>query len=430
MSTQQARSYKSQRQHTRRDFTPLTVSCELECTTPQSPLAQTSNALNTEFEPDRKVSPTVVRPRTTVIDPDGIYGNGINNAHLSSEEHKWFLNSRPISELWQEGSDKDYEILKTADEDNGSLKIYKNITAGDVYALSYEGMFNDFRTGTNYVVESTNSAVLTTTDKGSDEYKCQVENNDLIYDPSRDRLLVFEYEKGLGMPTNGTRDDYIDGKSYQRTVEVLLTHGQETLTKLPDGVEMRICEKGSDTAIVPSTTDNPEIISATFPNITVDLRWYWHKELDVKFFNKATGRELCSDSIKMTRELPMLTPQSLKPKRGNDIATQQTMYYNCCEPAWPGRIIGYPELYYEIQWFTQARKPGDRDGSSVYAEPVKRNIGTNMQCKVSELGLGTKKELAWMDVGFDVYERETASILQSEDGGSYLTDEAGNILII
>ena len=150
------RTFQSERKHTRLDFSPLAITCELVCITADSPTAQTANTALNQFEPDRGITPTIIRPQTTVNDPDGIYTSGINNHNLASDQHEWFVNGTPIAKAWKQGTD--YDIIKDATEDNGSLKIMRNIIPGEVATLSYRGKFNDFRTGTNYNVEASGMA--------------------------------------------------------------------------------------------------------------------------------------------------------------------------------------------------------------------------------------------------------------------------------
>ena len=68
----QKRTFQSERKHTRLDFSPLNLTCELVCITPDAPTAQTANTALGQYEPDRSITPTIIRPQTTVNDPDGI----------------------------------------------------------------------------------------------------------------------------------------------------------------------------------------------------------------------------------------------------------------------------------------------------------------------------------------------------------------------
>ena len=315
------RTFQSERKHTRLDFSPLHTTCELVCITADSPTAQTANTALGQYEPDRSVSPTIIRPQTTVNDPDGIYTSGINNHNLASDQHAWFVNGTPIAKVWKEGTD--YTIIKDTSEDNGSLKVMRNIIPGEVATLAYQGMFNDFRTGTNYVVDASGMA-LTTTDKGGNKISCSVDCEQLVYDPLKDELSLYEYLVAEGIEKAGQRDKFVNGKSYERTVTVTLTKGTNTITELPTGMTMRIVERGKETALAAGTLDHPEIKSVAFPQITFDMRFTWQKEFEVQFV--ANGKVEASAGISLVRNMSILTQHDVA--RGNDIVPGQQRYYN------------------------------------------------------------------------------------------------------
>lgn len=413
------RQFTSERKHTRLDFSPLTIACELVCTTPDSPVAQTANTALGQYEPDRTVSPTIIRPQVTVIDPDGIYSSGINNRNLSTDNHVWKVNGKAIASVWKEGTD--YSIIKDATDDNGSLKVMKNLVAGGSAALSYEGKFNDFRTGTNYVVSASGMA-LTTTNKGDDVLQCMVDCDKVSYDPIEDRLLLYDYMIAQGSTKMKDRSTYVDGKSYERTVTVTLTSGTSTLTAVPSGLTMRLVGRGSTTAIVPSSLDHPEVKSVAFPSVVFDLRWLWSGEYEVQFVN-AKGEIKARADIAVTREMSKLTQYEVA--RGNDIAPSQQRYYNEGIFAVAGKPIAYPELYYDIQWWTQAREYNGK--TYTYADRIDRQTGVSMECSVDSLGIGHEKELCWFDVAMDIEERGVSEVLTDGDG-AVLTDENGYVL--
>lgn len=417
------RTFQSERKHTRLDFSPLVITCELVCTTADSPTAQTANTALGQYEPDRSVTPTIIRPQTTVNDPDGIYTSGINNHNLASDQHQWKVNGTPIASVWKEGTD--YTIIKDTSEDNGSLKIMRNIVPGEVAALSYQGMFNDFRTGTNYVVEASGMA-LTTTDKGGNKMDCSVDCEELTYDPLKDELTLYEYLVAEGIEKAGQRDKFINGKSYERTVTVTLTKGTSTMTALPTGITMRLVERGKSTALTAGTLTYPEIKSIAFPKISFDMRFTWEKEFEVQFVD-TSGSVKASAGIKLIRDMSILTQHDVA--RGNDIVPGQQRYYNYGIFAAGTQPIQYPELYYNIQWWTQARVYDAATKTYKFAERINRQVGESMECSVDSLGIGYEKNLCWFDASMDIEEREPASVLTATDGNTVLTDETGNVLI-
>lgn len=416
------RTFQSERKHTRIDFAPLVLTCELVCMTPDSPTTQVSNSLIGEYEPDRSVSPTVIRPEVKVNDPDGIYTSGVNNRNLASDKHTWTVNGVAIATVWKEGTD--YSIVKDSTNDNGSLKVMKNLTAGEVATLRYEGVFNDFRTGTNYVVSAEGMA-LTTSDKGESRWGCSVDCGELTYDPLRDGLLLYEYLVANGKATSGQSAQYKDGKCYERTVTVTLTKGTETLTSLPDGVTMRMVTRGTEQVVTGDSTSNPEVRSVGFPSITFDMRVVEDAEYEVQFVKDS--RVVTSAGISLRRCMTALTQYDVA--IGTDVAAGQETYYNHGIFATADKHIACPELYYDIQWWTQARTWNSTTSAYEYASRIDRQTGESMTCTVDSLGLGTEKSTAWMDVAMDIEERGACALLTTEDSDVILTDESGNILI-
>lgn len=416
------RTFKSERKHTRLDFSPLKTTCELVCITADSPTAQTANTALGQYEPDRSVSPTIVRPQTTVTDPDGIYQSGINNHNLASDQHTWFVNGTPIAKVWKEGTD--YTIIKDSSDDNGSLKIMRNIVPGEVATLAYQGTFNDFRTGTNYVVNGSGMA-LTTTDKGGNKMACSVDCEQLAYDPLKDELALYEYLVAEGIEKAGQRDKFVNGKSYERTVTITLTQGTNTITELPNGMTMRLVERGKNTALAAGTLEHPEIKSVAFPKIAFDMRFTWQQEFEVQFVN-ASGKVETSAGISLIRDMSYLTQHDVA--RGNDIVPGQQRYYNYGIFAAGAQPIQYPELYYDIQWWTQARVYDASTKAYKYAERIERQAGASMECSVESLGIGYEKNLCWFDVSMDIEEREPAAVLTAADTGTILTDDKDNVL--
>ena len=116
--------------------------------------------------------------------------------------------------------------------------------------------------------------------------------------------------------------------------------------------------------------------------------------------------------------------------RGNDIVQGQQRYFNYGIFATGSHPIQYPELYYSIRWWTQARVYDSASKSYKFAEKIERQEGQSMECSVDSLGIGYEKNLCWFDVGMDIEERDVAAIMTTEDESSILTDENGNIYII
>ena len=383
-------TFASRRTHTRVKFSPLTVSCQLVCLTPQSPAAQTVNTLITppQYEPDRAASPTAIFPDVRAVDPDNIFPHGPANKYLSLEEIKWYVNEKPIAEVWgKEGDDYDYTIDKSDTDTRGTLIVKKNLPASDKAVLHFTGQFFDWRTGIAYTVESDDLA-LTCTDKGADAVQCYVDKPSIIYDPLFDNLLLYEYKAARGLTVSGNRDDAKDGKSYEQDVNVILTIGTKQVESLSGtGYKMRVARLGTETPLTPKSESAPELTFAAYPRISFDMRLVAKGEYEVQFFKPGKdgqdGKVVARSPIGIRTQVTM--PTDGQGLRGADIAASQKTYANTAIINVRDRIVEYPELCYLIRWFTQAQY--NDNGVWKYAKEKEWQHGTDMLVEVADLGI-------------------------------------------
>lgn len=416
-------TFSSQRTHTRVKFEPLTTSCHLACLTPLSPAAQTVNAYGAtpEYEPDRSVTPTVIFPDVRAMDVDNVFQHGAANQYLSvsTGDMVWTVNGEPIADVWTAGTD--YEIDVTATDTRGSLKVYKNLPASEKAVLRFTGKFLDWRTGIVYNVESDELA-LTCTDKGQDALACSVDKPNIVYDPLYDDLLLYEYKVARGISVQGTRADYITGKCYEQSVNVLLTSGTNELTALPAGTTMRVVKLGTSTALTPNSVAAPELLLATYPTVMFDMRMIDKGEYEVQFLQ--SGNIVARATIGLHTETSM--PANGKPLRGADITPAQQMYQNKVLVNLEESAVDYPELYYLIQWWTQAKY--NDNGTWKYAAAKKWQQGENIAAAVSRLDIGLTVNDSFFDQWFDV-DAHAARELCLDETSDVLLDENNEFLI-
>lgn len=423
-------TFASRRTHTRVKFSPLTVSCQLVCLTPQSPAAQTVNTLlpTPEYEPDRAASPTAIFPDVRASDPDNIFPHGPANKYLSLDVDgiEWFVNEKPIAEVWTEetnaDTNADYIIDRSDSDTRGTLLVKKNLPANDKAVLHFKGTFLDWRTGIAYTVESDDLA-LTCTDKGADAVQCYVDKPSIVYDPLFDNLLLYEYKAARGLTVIGSRDDYKDGKCYEQDVNVILTIGTKEVTSLSDtGYKMRVVHLGTDVPLTPKSESAPELTYAAYPRISFDMRLVAKGEYEVQFVkdNKVVARSPIGIRTQVTM------PTEGQGLRGADIAASQKTYANTAIINVRDRLVEYPELYYLIRWFTQAQY--NDNGVWKYAAEKEWQHGTDMLVEVADLGIGTTKNDSFFDYWFTVDAHPTATLC-TDEAGNVLTDEGGNFLI-
>ena len=417
-------TFQSKRGHTRVKFEPLNVSCSLVCLTPQSPMAQVTNATLSpaEYEPDRRVSPTLILPEVRVIDLDNVFHHGAANQYLTLDSLEWTVNGKPINSTdsgWKEGVD--YEIIKTDTDTRGALKIFKNLGAKEKAVLHFKGKFLDWRTGVILDVES-GDAALTCVDKGEDIMKCHIDKPVVEYDPMFDDLLLYDYKVARGIPVNGSRADYINGKSYEQTVNVVLTDGTKECATLPAGISMKLVKLGTVIPIVANSEANPEVMEISYPNIKFDMRLIDKADYEVQFLKGSTI--ICRATIGLHTSCTM--PVSGQGVSGADIAASQSEYFNFAMLNLADRQVEYPELYYMIQWFTQAKY--NDNGTWKYATQKAWQRGVSMAAPVADLGIGLTQNDSFFDYWFEVNAHKSCQP-QTDENGDVLTDENGNILI-
>lgn len=414
-------TFQSKRGHTRVKFEPLNVSCSLVCLTPQSPMAQVVNTTLSpiEYEPDRSGSPTLVLPEVRAIDLDNVFQHGAANQYLTLDSLEWTVDGKSINSVWTEGVD--YEIIKTEDDTRGALKIFKNLGANEKAVLHFKGKFLDWRTGIILDVESGDEALICT-DKGENIMQCHIDKPVVEYDPLFDDLLLYDYKKARGITVQGSRADYINGKSFEQTINVVLTDGTTECAALPAGISMKLVKLGYDTALVANSEANPEVMAISYPNIKFDMRLIDKSDYEVQFLKGSTM--VCRATIGLHTSCTM--PVFGQGTSGADIAVSQSEYFNSVMLNLADRQVEYPELYYMIQWFTQAKY--NDNGTWKYAAQKAWQRGVNMAAPVADLGIGLTQNDSFFDFWFDVNAHKSCQP-QTDENGVVLTDENGNFLI-
>ena len=414
-------TFQSQRGHTRVKFEPLNVSCSLVCLTPQSPMAQVINTTLSpiEYEPDRSDTPTLILPEVRAIDLDNVFQHGAVNQYLTLDSLEWTVDGKSINSVWTEGVD--YEIIKTEDDTRGALKVFKNLGANEKAVLHFKGKFFDWRTGIILDVESGDEALICT-DKGENIMQCHIDKPVIEYDPLFDDLLLYDYKKAREISVYGSRADYINGKSFEQTINIVLTDGTTECATLPDGISMKLVKLGSDTALVANSEENPEVMEISYPNIKFDMRLIDKADYEVQFLKGSTMVCRATIGLHTSCTMPVLGQGAI----GSDIAASQKEYFNSVLLNLADRQVEYPELYYLIQWFTQAKY--NDNGTWKYATQKTWQRGVNMEAAVADLGIGLTQNNSFFDFWFELEAHKPCQLLTDENG-LILTDEDGNFLI-
>lgn len=414
-------TFQSKRGHTRVKFEPLNVSCSLVCLTPQSPMAQVINTTLSpiEYEPDRNDTPTLILPEVRAIDLDNVFQHGAVNQYLTLDSLEWTVDGKSINSVWTEGVD--YEIIKTEDDTRGALKVFKNLGANEKAVLHFKGKFFDWRTGIIIDVESGDEALICT-DKGENIMQCHIDKPVIEYDPLFDDLLLYDYKKAREISVYGSRADYINGKSFEQTINIVFTDGTTECATLPDGISMKLVKLGSDTALVANSEENPEVMEISYPNIKFDMRLIDKADYEVQFLKDSKIKCRATIGLHTSCTMPVLGQGAI----GSDIAASQKEYFNSVLLNLADRQVEYPELYYLIQWFTQAKY--NDNGTWKYAAQKTWQRGVNMSAPVSDLGIGLTQNNSFFDFWFELEAHKPCHLLTDENG-LILTDEDGNFLI-
>ena len=251
---------------------------------------------------------------------------------------------------------------------------------------------------------------------------CHIDKPLVEYDPLFDDLLLYDYKVARGIPVNGSRADYINGKSYEQTVNIVLTDGTTECTTLPDGISMKLVKLDPNTPIVANLEANPEVMEISYPNIKFDMRLIDKADYEIQFVKDSTI--ICHATIGLHTSCTM--PVSGQGVSGADIAASQSEYFNFAMLNLADRQVEYPELYYMIQWFTQAKY--NDNGTWKYATQKAWQRGVSMAAPVANLGIGLTQNDSFFDYWFEVNAHKSCQ-LQTDENGVVLTDENGNILI-
>lgn len=393
---------ESSKKRIRISYAPLNVAVSLYCSSTGSPATQVYNGGNSEFEPDRELTPTVLTPEITATATDGSWDEPYVNPMLS--DMAWYVNGADISTLsdWQ----GKYEIDTTDSTSRGSITIKRNVNPGERYAFSFKGTIADARTGALIPI-STDELILSTTEKAGDSWSVSLGDSSIIkYDPFMDRLSLYEYKvsHGLQTPSNTAEQDATDVNSYLREIPITVYNGKSSVT---EGYTVELLRDGQAVSV------GGEVIELGLDHVTLDLRLITETGYVVRI--KAGGKEVARANIAVAREYPKYT---CSPTNGTDIAPGDTERYDKANVMCRGNVVECPESIIKITWKTDTAA---RTG-------VTHNEGGETVFKLNSTGIGSSYNDSWLDVYTDS-EQKVAHSVAVDDGGNTLTDENGNVLI-
>lgn len=414
---------RSQIKHTMLDFEPLDISCSIACVTPHSPLAQVSNSILNEFEPDRSITPTIIRPYINVNDKDGIFQAGNANARLPLESIIWRINGIDIKDI-PEFANK-YVVITTENELRGSLKLYRNTPINEKLSITFEGKFEDWRRGKIETVQS-NTLLMQSTDLGEDVYRVTVDKPTIIYRPVADNLFMYDWMLANRLIEGGNRAAYIDENSFEKVVNVQVNTGERNvpisdLANNNISIEFREKNKG----LVAPGTNNPEIIEVVYPKIKVDARLIQSKEYEVALIRN--NKDISVVQFSIVRDVDPI--HECTPMFGNDISPHQQIYFNYAIANLKDSTLTYPEMHYSIRWFTEAKIFDKVTQQWVSAGEKYHNVGRKLEIELKDIGVGMTKNDNYFAVGFDIEARGSYEEATDANGNLYQNSRGETFII-
>jgi len=434
--------FTSQRRTTKLVFTPLTVTCQLNVANPNSPAAQEYDAYDDSYNPDHSVYPVKIHPAVMALDKDGLgFPQHVNHLlSIGSGDLVWYLNGKAIGTVWNARATKtgegDFWIDTQAHDERGTLWIFKNFNPDETLDLCFKGTFADWRTQQVIVIES-DHIQLSCSSKAPDEIKITVNKEMFEYDPFYDTKLLYDYLTARGISYTPS----VAGKQYPLDVRMTVQTGRTSIRTaadlLAEGMSVQIVRRGGDTPLTPGSDSAPELVTFSFPIITLDCRQIDNNEYTIQLIKD--NEVVATADFMVVRHTTMPSVELTKPMRGVDIPYGEEFYDNqAFVVAQDGAQITYPEAFFLIKWFTQLWKTSGQ--TPAYDTAKAWQIGEVLQATTKGIGLLENV----LDTRFDVYfELEEHAVMgrckdtcieSSSDPNYeteyYFTDENNNHLII
>ena len=395
----------------RRDWAPLTASVSVCNDTPNSPITQVydqESSGGARFNPDRTLTPLVLRPVVRLSAPDGSMPEPLSNKDIG--EMKWYANGEEIALN---------DSLMTTDtdsgEDRGVLTIKKNLAPKERVELHFECVVNDRRTGANHRLVS-EKIVLSTVNKSDDDFCILLsDDNRQTYNPLDDSLRLAEYKKahGIKLKTNELENAMLDSCNYKRTVYITVMRGRQPMT---EGLLIKLYKIGSDGRLGEElTTDNsPEIAEISNDRIKLDMRLADNVCFAIVAHNtKDNERIVALQTFACKMHYPAV---NIELKNECSIRPEADTHYNEVLVSERGKSIEYPGAFFRTVWKTETAADG--------GVAVKRAEGSTAKISIAESGIGDTSVDDWIDVSAEVDFRSFDVATDSD--GNVLTDFSGN----
>lgn len=400
---------ESNRKRIRKSFAPLTTSVSVQCVTTASPTTQIYNAELGQYEPDRTLTPTKLRPVVIADTSDGSWTRHEANEYLA--DIYWYVNGVNVTTAW---STSDYEIVYGTTSDRGSIIIKKNIAPTDTATLRFKAKIADPRTGQNIPVES-DDIILSTLEKAPDSYSMNIGiGENIVYDPLLDKLHLYEYKVSHGIMDESAEalSDAVNQNCYIRVIPIEVYKGK---AQLQEGYSVKLYHMSGNSVITLDevAAGTEEVIEITPTSITLDVRLVKKQAYLIKAF--VDGKEVAQKQFTVGRKYRAYV---VEPMNGTDIHPSATSRADRALALADGNIIDCPESIIRMVWCTDTENK----------KGVRHNEGASTRYLLSDTGIGNTYADSWLDTYIET-SWKGAYCIATDDSGNVLTDANGNILI-
>ena len=352
----------------RRQFSPLSVIPYIQVL--GSAQTQVFRAASLSYEPNRTLTPTVIRPEVSVYDPDGVFGNGTANRKLGSI--KWYVNGVDVTTTLDYTNGL-YAIDLSDSTIRGALSIKKNVSPETRIKLRFEAILPDTRTGQNLTV-SLDNILLTTQDVAPDKWTVELDcPTEVLVNP-------------LSM-------------SEQMVITPNLFRGPDWMPRTSEGISFLLYTMNG-TNRVPVTTY--ELVSFVQGVVTLDLRLVQKKDYLLSVIIDSV--EVASVQFSVMRSYPHVKAEMVD--YGDILPEQQVIYARALVHS-PTGVVADPGKYYTIEWHTV----------SSYGDVV-HNQGEMAEIDANRAGMGT----SGVDVYYTIDEKEAMKVATDSAGEVYTVD--------
>lgn len=386
------------------NYAPLNVAVSLSCLSSGSPLTQVFDAANGEYEPDRELTPTLIKPTIVANASDGSLGTAYGNASLA--DMKWYVDGVAIEESAFAG----YYEVTTSGEDRGTISISMNVPVNTRYQLHFEAVIADTRLGVNIPIK-TDAIVLMTTDASEDSYSLSIAEDQAIqYNPFEDNLLAYDYEVAHGLVTASAsaEETATDANCYLRSIPVTLHLGDEEVDA--DGYEVSVFSVDGTTLTEVTASDDNEFNEISSTEIVMDLRLVEKADYVVRAY--VDGEQVAQIQYSVGRIYPSYR---IETKNGADFTASDVTRYDEAMVSSNGNIVENPGNLILMKWYT--------DTSTITEQ--EHNEGYRCAYDIASTGIGKTSSTNWVEQ-YIVSEHKGIYSVAVDVDGNYLTDGDGN----